>query len=276
MRALCRRSAFSGRVAAIFAAVFSAALAAGLGAAPASAFENTVRVQVSPERRWQCGDSFFATGGAQRYQFAKVTLGDRLIGEFDFAKPADCTKVLEDVVDLPDGGEAVVTVEVGGARMGAKVLGRDRNRVWTYGMFVDHNNGALTQDNAPPRAKSAATPAAAAPATWRNTVDVMVAKGRLGQCGDKFFSTGGSESYRFARISVAGKEVAKYDFAKPEDCARVTTLTYDLPDNGKVVVLVEVGTAKMGADINARDRARRYAVQFFVDQAWGEVTKDQD
>ncbi|QLP98568.1 MAG: hypothetical protein HZY79_15895 [Rhodoblastus sp.] len=84
----------------------------------------------------------------------------------------------------------------------------------------------------------------------------------------QIFSTGGSEAYRFARISVAGVEVAKYDFAKPQDCARVTTLTYDLPDKGKVVVLVEVGAAKMGADINARDRARRYAVQFFVDQAW--------
>lgn len=261
-----------------FPAIF-AVLAGLLATGSAAAFENTVRVQVTPDRRWQCGDSFFSTGGAQRYQVAKVYLGDRLIGEFDFAKPADCTKVLEDVVDLPDGGEAVVAVEVGGARMGAKVLGRDRNRVWTYGMFVDHNNGELTQDNAPPRAKPAAAPAPTAappPGTWRNTVDVMVAKDRRWQCGDKFFSTGGSEAYRFARISVAGVEVAKYDFAKPQDCARVTTLTYDLPDKGKVVVLVEVGAAKMGADINARDRARRYAVQFFVDQAWGEVTKDQD
>lgn len=248
-----------------------------LAAVAALAFENTVRVRVSPERHWQCGDKFFATGGQERYRRAKVFLGDRPIGAFDFASPADCAKVLEDVIDLPDGGEAVVTVEVGGARMGAKVLGRDRNRVWTYGVFVDHNNGELTQDNAPPRAKAATpAPVAAPPGTWRNTVDLMVAKGRQGQCGDRFFSTGGAERYRFATFTVAGKEVAKYDFAKQEDCARVTTLAFDLPDNGKAVIEMEVGGNKMGADINARDRARRYAVQFFVDQIWGEVTKDQD
>ena len=243
----------------------------------ALAFENTVRVRVSPERQWQCGDKFFAAGGQERYRRAKIFLGDRPIGEFDFASPADCAKVLEDVIDLPDGGETVVTVEVGGARMGAKVLGRDRNRVWTYGMFVDHNNGELTQDNAPPRAKTAIpAPAAAPPGTWRNTVDLMVAKGRQGQCGDRFFATGGTERYRFATFAVAGKQVAKYDFAKQEDCVRVTTLAFDLPDNGKAVVVMEVGGDKMGADINARDRARRYAVQFFVDQIWGEVTKDPD
>lgn len=250
---------------------------ATLIAGAAAAFENTVRVRVSPDRRWQCGDKFFATGGHQRYQIAKVFLGDRLIGEFDFANPADCAKVLEDVVDLPDGGEAVVTVEVGGAKMGAKVLGRDRNRIWTYGMFVDHNNGELTLDDAPPRAKpAAAAPTTAPPGTWRNTVDLMVAKGRLGQCGDKIFATGGAERYRFATFTVAGKQVAKYDFAAQADCERVTTLAFDLPDNGKVVVEMEVGGNKMAADINARDRARRYAVQFFVDQIWGEVTKDQD
>lgn len=254
------------------------ACAASLAALPALAFENTVRVRVSQDRRWQCGDAFFATGGSQRYQFAKVYLGDRLIGEFDFAKPADCAKVLDDVVDLPNGGEAIVTVEVGGAKMGAKVLGRDRNRIWTYGIFVDHNNGELTQDDAPPRAKAAtaSAPIAAPPGTWRNTVDLMVAKDRRWQCGDKFFSTGGSERYRFATFAVEGRQVAKYDFADPKDCARVTTLSFDLPDNGKVAVVMEVGGDKMGADVNARDRARRYAVQFFVDQIWGEVTKDPE
>lgn len=251
--------------------------AALVAAWAAAAYENTVRVRVSPERQWQCGDKFFATGGHQRYQIAKVFLGDKPIGEFDFANPADCAKVLEEVVDLPDGGEAVVTVEVGGARMGAKVLGRDRNRIWTYGMFVDHNNGELTQDNAPPRAKSAeAAPAAAPAGTWRNTVDLKVAKDRLWQCGDKFFATGGAERYRFATFTVAGKQVAKYDFAAQADCDRVTTLAFDLPDNGKAVIEMEVGGNKMGADINARDRARRYTVQFFVDQIWGEVTKDPE
>jgi hypothetical protein len=247
-------------------------------AAPAAAFENTVRVRVSPDRQWQCGDKFFATGGAARYQIAKVFLGDRLIGAFDFANPADCAKVLDDVVDLPDGGEAVVTVEVGGAKMGAKVLGRDRNRVWTYGMFIDHNNGELTQDNAPPRARPAAAlaPAATPLGTFRNTVDLMVAKNRLWQCGDKFFSTGGSQTYRFARFLVGDKEVAKYDFAKESDCARVTTLVFNLHKNGKQVVAMEVGPYKMGADINAADRPRRYSVQFFVDQIWGEVTKDPE
>lgn len=254
--------------------------AAGLFAvaSSAAAFENTVRVRVSPERLWQCGDTFFATGGSQRFQIAKVYLGDRLIGTFDFANPADCAKVLDDVVDLPDGGEAIVAVEVGGSKMGAKVLGRDRNRVWTYGMFVDHNNGELTQDNAPPRARAAAAPAPTAPppGTFRNTVDLMVARNRLGQCGDKFFATGGSETYRFARFLVDAKEVAKYDLAKASDCARVTTLVFDLPNNGKQVVAMEVGPYKMSADINAADRPRRYSVQFFVDQIWGEVTKDPE
>lgn len=259
------------------ASLFALALATIVAGAPALAFENTVRVRVSPERHWQCGDKFFATGGAERYRIAKVYLGDRMIGQLDFAAPADCARVIEDAVDLPDGGEAIVTVEVGGARMGAKVLGRDRNRIFTHGVFVDHNNGELTQDYAPPRAAAAAAPTPAAPpGTWRNTVDLMIAKDRRWQCGDKFFSTGGSEAYRFARLTVGGAEVAKYDFARPEDCTRVATLAYDLPDGGKVRVELEVGTARMGADVNARDRARRYAIQFFVDSISGEVTKDPD
>jgi hypothetical protein len=262
----------AGRCLSRWIAAGIAAIAGAFAATAAAAFENTIRIRVSADRQWQCGANFFANGGQRRYQFAKVYAGDSLIGEYDFASPSDCAKVIEHVVDMPDGGRAVVTVEVEGHRYPATFEGRDRNRIFASNFFVDHNNGELLQDYAPARAGAAH--AAPAPGVWRNTIELRVATGRREQCGDRFFATGGSETYRHARLSIDGVEVAKFDFAAPADCTRVVTVARDLPNNGKAAIQLEVGPYKMGADINARDRARTWNVQFFVDQIWAEIARD--
>jgi len=116
----------------------------------------------------------------------------------------------------------------------------------------------------------------------QNIVDIKVAPNRLWQCGNKFFATGGSESYRYALILVDGTTVAKYDFAREEDCTRVTTISRDIPDGGRIVVKTVVGNAGvsptqwgMDSTLTGRDWSRRWNVLFFVDQAWGEVAIDR-
>lgn len=121
---------------------------------PALAFENTVRIQISAERQWQCGSNFFSTGGQQRYQIAKIYAGSQLLGQFDFALDADCKRVIEHVADVPSGTPIVIGAEVGGFRMDARFTGTDRNRVWASNFFVDHNNGELLLDFAPGRSRA--------------------------------------------------------------------------------------------------------------------------
>jgi len=123
----------------------------------------------------------------------------------------------------------------------------------------------------------AATAFMAVDTAWahQNIVDIKVAPNRLWQCGSHFYETGGSETYRHARVFVDGTPVAQYDFAREEDCTRVTTISRDLPDNGRINVRVVVGPYSFDAPLTARDWSRRWNVLFFVDQAWGEVAIDR-
>jgi hypothetical protein len=126
-----------------------------LGATQAAwGFENTVRIQVSPERMWQCGNTkFWNTGGQQRYQIAKIYAGDQFLGEFDFANDSDCAKVIEHVADIAPNTPILIGAEVNGYRMNARFTGTDRHRIWASSFFVDHNNGQLLLDFAPARTR---------------------------------------------------------------------------------------------------------------------------
>lgn len=124
----------------------------------AETWSNTIRIRVSADRQWQCGDKFFSTGGHERYRIAKIYVDGNFIAQFDFASSSDCVKVVEHVVNLPDRGKAVVTVEVGGGRMGADFHGTNRHRIYASNFFVDHNNGELLQDFAPVRTAAAPQP----------------------------------------------------------------------------------------------------------------------
>ncbi len=234
------------------------------------AFENTIRVIVEPSRQWQCGEGFFPNGGSVAYQMVRILAGTQVLGAYDMAKPADCGKMLEYTIDLPDGGTAVTTVEVGGNRMDAPVTGRDRNRIWTVRFFVDAAWAELTEDYVEARHASSALPV---DGTYRNTIELQVAPGRLWQCGDGFFANGGSETYRYGRLLVDDEEVARIDFVAQDDCTRVVTVTRDLTDGGKAHVTLEVGGNAMGADLTSRDWERTWKVYFFVDQIWGEVAE---
>ena len=239
-------------------------------AGAAHAYETTLQVMVDPNRMGQCGDNFFATGGSDTYRVARILADGKPLGEYDLAQQSDCTKVLEYFVNLPADGKATITVEVGGYSMAAPVSAADRNRVYAVKFFVDTIFGELTEDFA--AARPVGTEAAPVEdGTYANTLNIRVAPNRQWQCGDAFFSTGGQVRYEFATIAVDGEFLIKYDFAKPEDCARVTTVTKMLPDGGTSIVSVEVGGYTMNADITARDWARGYWINFFVDQAWGEV-----
>ena len=120
----------------------------------ASAFENTIRIRVSPSSLWQCGSTqFWSTGGHQRYQIAKIYAGDQLLGQVDFAKDSDCTRVIEHVADVAPNTPILIGAEVNGYRMDARFTGTDRNRIWASEFFVGHNNGQLVLDFAPARAR---------------------------------------------------------------------------------------------------------------------------
>jgi hypothetical protein len=247
------------------------ALVVALGLASvghAEANETTVHVMVDPGRLSQCGDKFYATGGSDTYRMVRILADGKPLGEYDLVRQPDCTKVLDYFADLPANGKATITVEVGGYAMDAPIAAADRNRVYTVKFFVDAVFGELTQDNAPSRQVAAAP---AGDGTHANTINIRVAPNRQWQCGDNFFSTGGKVGYEFADIAVDGVPLTTYDLANPRDCARVETVVKALPDGGKSVVAVRVGGSTMTADIAARDRERGYWVNFFVDQAWGEV-----
>jgi hypothetical protein len=238
---------------------------------PAAAFENTIRVIVEPSRQWQCGDGFFPNGGSRAYEMVRILAGTQVLGSYDMAEPADCRKMLEYTVDLPDGGTAITTVEVGDFRMDAPVTGRDRNRIWTVRFFVDAAWAELTEDHVEARVASSVTPV---DGTYRNTIELQVAPGRLWQCGDGFFANGGSETYRYGRLLVDDEEVARVDFAAQDDCTRILRVTRDLTDGGKAHVTLQVGSFDpMGADLTSRDWERTWKVLFFVDQIWGEVAE---
>lgn len=116
------------------------------------AFENTIRIQISAERLWQCGSTkFWATGGQQRYQIARIYAGSQMLGQFDFANDTDCTKVIEHVADVTPNTPILIGAEVNGYRMDARFTGTDRHRIWASNFFVDHNNGELLLDFAPAR-----------------------------------------------------------------------------------------------------------------------------
>ncbi len=135
------------------------ALLLALPFASASAFENTVRIRISPERQWQCGATFFSTGGQALYQITRVYANDQFIAQYDHASAADCAKVVEHVTDVAPNTRINITTETGPYRFTATFTGTDRNRIWTSGFFVDHNNGELTLDFAPARSRAfAASP----------------------------------------------------------------------------------------------------------------------
>jgi hypothetical protein len=234
-------------------------------ALPASAYENTVRFKVSEERLWQCGEQFFATGGSETYRYARILSGDSEVARYDFANPADCSRVAETIVDLADGEKATFLVQVGAYRFGADISGRDRNRIWTISFFVDHANGALTEDSIPSGAKVA---------SFANTVRFRISPDRLWQCGDQFFATGGSQTYQFVKLYVGGRMIAQYDLANPADCVRVTEEVIQLKDGEDGIVSAEVGGNRMEAKILGRDRNRIWTIGFFVDHANGELTED--
>ena len=141
------RWSFGGRALAL-------ALLTALPLASASAFENTVRIRISPERQWQCGATFFSTGGQALYQITRVYANDQFITQYDHASAADCAKVVEHVTDVAPNTRIHITTETGPYRHTATFTGTDRNRIWTSGFFVDHNNGELTLDFAPARSRA--------------------------------------------------------------------------------------------------------------------------
>lgn len=255
------------------ALLFAAALGFVLSATAALAYQNTIRIVVNPERMWQCGDGFFANGGSERYQIIRVMAQGVELGRFDLAKPSDCTKVLEYVVDLPDSGSAVTQIEVGGNTMDATVTGRDRNRIWTLFAFVDSFWGQLTEDYVADRSDSSSS-VAARPGEHTQTIELQVAPGRVWQCGNNFYANGGSDTYRYGVLYLDNREVARYDFAAEEDCTRIVTVTREMLDAEHAEVAIEVGPYRMVAGLTARDWARVWRVYFFVDQIWGEVLKD--
>ena len=250
---------------------WAGALVAALGATSALGFENTIRVVVDPARHWQCGDGFFPNGGSETYRHLRVSADGAALGEFDLALPSECTKVLEYFTDVPADTTIDIRVEAGGNVMAAPIVSADRNRVSTVNAFVDSAWGELTTDYADARGPASTEPVGS---THTNLIQLRIAPERQWQCGDNFFATGGSETYRYGYLSIDGIAVPDYDFADPADCARVERVTLELEENAKSSIVLTVGPYTMGTDLTAPGHDRDWYVNFFVDQIWGEVARD--
>ncbi len=242
-----------------------------LGLSGAHAFENTFRAIVEPERLWQCGDGFYANGGSDTYRNIAVAIDGIEVGGFDLAVPSECSKVIDHVVEALPDRLIDVQITVGPYTFPSAVHTADRNRIWTVRVFVDSAWSQLTTDYAPPR-----EPASSSEPTGGkhvNTIQLRVVPERQWQCGNEFYATGGSDTYRFGHISVDDETVPEYDFASEQDCGRVESVTRMLADGETSTITATVGSNTMSVDIKARDWERTWWVNFFVDQLFGEIAE---
>lgn len=106
---------------------------------------NTINLRVAPGRQWQCGEGFFANGGSETYRYGHLTVDGEALPDFDFANPADCTRIESVTRDLADGESASIGLTVGPYTMGATLTARDWERTWTVNFFVDQIWGEVAE-----------------------------------------------------------------------------------------------------------------------------------
>ena len=100
-------------------------------------YRNTIELQVAPWRLRQCGDRFLAAGGSQTYRRGRLLVVGQDAARFDFALEHDCSRIATVSRDLPDGGKAHVTLEVGPCTLGADLTSRAWDRTSRVHFFVD-------------------------------------------------------------------------------------------------------------------------------------------
>lgn len=107
-----------------------------------------------------------------------------------------------------------------------------------------------------------------------NDIEIMVARGRLGQCG------GGRDPRHTGRwrggaggVWVQGRKLHEFNLADPAECDRVVKTRVDAPADQRIEVLVvnQGGANRIAAPLTTVAADRVWRVECFADWAWGSV-----
>lgn len=107
-----------------------------------------------------------------------------------------------------------------------------------------------------------------------NEIEIVVARGRLGQCGTGWDpQRSGHWSGGNGSIVVQGRKLHEFNLSDPAECDRVVKTRVDAPANQRieVVVINQGGANRMSAPLTTVAADRVWQVEYFADQAWGSV-----
>lgn len=107
-----------------------------------------------------------------------------------------------------------------------------------------------------------------------NEIEIMVARGRLGQCGGGWDPQhSGRWSGGTGSIWVQGRKLHEFNLADPAECDRVVKTRVDASADQRIEVLVvnQGGSNRMGVPLTTVAADRVWQVEYFADQAWGSV-----
>ena len=107
-----------------------------------------------------------------------------------------------------------------------------------------------------------------------NEIEIMVARGRLGQCGGGWDPQhSGRWSGGTGSIWVQGRKLHEFNLADPAECDRVVKTRVDASADQRIEVLVvnQGGANRMAAPLTTVAADRVWRVEYFADQAWGSV-----
>jgi hypothetical protein len=108
----------------------------------------------------------------------------------------------------------------------------------------------------------------------QNEIRIQVAEERVWQCGAGWDPEGtGRWHGRTGKIYVEGQLIHEFDLGDESECHRVVTTSVEANNNQRISVVFtfDDGSPELGTTLTAWDYDRVWRVQYFVDQAWGEV-----
>ena len=107
-----------------------------------------------------------------------------------------------------------------------------------------------------------------------NEIEIMVARGRLVQCGAGWDpQRTGRWSGGTGSILVDGRKLHEFNLADEDECDRVVKARVEADANQRIEVMIvnQGGANRMAASLTTVAAHRVWRVEYFADQAWGSV-----
>lgn len=107
---------------------------------------------------------------------------------------------------------------------------------------------------------------------WQQDLRIQVAESRQHQCGAGWDpQQSGRWGNPRGHIAVDGERIHAFDLSDPAECEGVVQHSVHASEGQRIVVRIETGNGPMDAVLTAPAADRVWRVQYFTDQAWGEV-----